>query len=41
MTDLEQRLSVTILDEETGRLRTIADLRALLGRLHPSGTDAT
>ncbi|MFF0752943.1 acyl carrier protein [Streptomyces sp. NPDC004267] len=40
-TDLEQRLSVTIPDEETGRLRTIADLRALLNRLVTSGTDAT
>ncbi|MEU7020369.1 acyl carrier protein [Streptomyces sp. NPDC046203] len=35
----EQRLSVTIPDEETGRPRTIADLRGLLARLVPSGTD--
>lgn len=33
VTNLEQRLSVTIPDEETGRLRTLADLRALLARL--------
>ncbi|MEJ8641066.1 acyl carrier protein [Streptomyces sp. MS1.HAVA.3] len=39
VTDLEGRLSIVIPDEETGRLRTIADLRALLARLAPSGTD--
>ncbi|MFD9517872.1 acyl carrier protein [Streptomyces sp. NPDC059979] len=39
VTDLEGRLSIVIPDEETGRLRTIADLRVLLARLVPSGTD--
>ncbi|MFD5511710.1 hypothetical protein ACFWIB_28630 [Streptomyces sp. NPDC127051] len=41
VTDLEERLSVVIPDEETGRLHTVADLRALLARLAPSGTDAS
>ncbi|MFI5831447.1 phosphopantetheine-binding protein [Streptomyces sp. NPDC051578] len=36
---LESRLSVIIPDEETGRLRTIADLRSLLARLAPDETD--
>lgn len=39
VTGLEQRLSVVIPGEETGCLRTVANLRALLGRLVPSGTD--
>ncbi|WP_327415998.1 acyl carrier protein [Streptomyces sp. NBC_01233] len=39
VTDLEQRLTVVIPDEETGRLRTVAGLRALLARLVPSGMD--
>ncbi|WP_073921123.1 acyl carrier protein [Streptomyces sp. CB00455] len=41
VTDLEKRLSVVIPDEETGRLHTVADLRALLARLAPNGTDAS
>ncbi|MFG2877450.1 acyl carrier protein [Streptomyces sp. NPDC048337] len=40
VTDLEQRLTVVIPDEETGRLRTVTDVRALLGRLVPNGMDA-
>lgn len=40
VSDLEKRLSVVIPDEETGRLRTVGDLRELLGRLAPSGTDS-
>ncbi|MFI6684732.1 phosphopantetheine-binding protein [Streptomyces sp. NPDC050485] len=42
VTILEQRLTLTIPDEETGRLQTVADVRALLARLIPSsGTDPT
>ncbi|WP_406187895.1 hypothetical protein [Streptomyces sp. NBC_01006] len=42
VTDLAERLSVVIPDEETGRLHTVADLRALLARPSaPSGTDAS
>ncbi|MEV6939253.1 acyl carrier protein [Streptomyces sp. NPDC051132] len=40
VTDLEARLSVVIPDEETGRLRTTGDLRALLARLTHTRTDA-
>lgn len=40
VTDLEQHLSIVIPDEDTGRLQTVADLRALLARLAPNGTDA-
>lgn len=40
VTDLEQRLTVVIPDEDTGRLKTVADLRALLARLVPNGMDA-
>ncbi|KDN85671.1 acyl carrier protein [Kitasatospora cheerisanensis] len=37
---LEQQLTVTVPDEEVGRLATVADLRDLLARLgHPTGTD--
>ncbi|WP_374772197.1 hypothetical protein OG756_02780 [Streptomyces sp. NBC_01310] len=39
LTDPEGRLSIVIQDEVTGRPHTIADLRALLARLVPSGTD--
>ncbi|ATW52238.1 acyl carrier protein [Streptomyces xantholiticus] len=39
VTDLEQRLTVVIPDEDTGRLKTVAQLRALLARLVPSGMD--
>ncbi|MGW7464039.1 acyl carrier protein [Streptomyces xantholiticus] len=39
VTDLEQRLTVVIPDEDTGRLKTVARLRALLARLVPSGMD--
>ncbi|MFE4875050.1 acyl carrier protein [Streptomyces sp. NPDC056682] len=42
VTTLAQRLHITIPDEETGRLQTIADLRRLLARLTlDSGTDPT
>ncbi|MEV7416476.1 enoyl-[acyl-carrier-protein] reductase FabV [Streptomyces sp. NPDC089919] len=39
VTILEGRLAITIPDEETGRLDTIADLRRLLDRLAPTGTE--
>ncbi|GGW73716.1 acyl carrier protein [Streptomyces xantholiticus] len=39
VTDLEQRLTVVIPDEDTGRLKAVADLRTLLARLVPSGMD--
>ncbi|MFE9559312.1 acyl carrier protein [Streptomyces sp. NPDC006692] len=39
---LEQRLAVTIPEEETGRLQTVGDMRSLFTRLTPSsGTDPT
>lgn len=41
VTDLEQRLTVVIPDEDTGRLKTVTDVRALLARLVPNGMDAS
>ncbi|MEV8529367.1 acyl carrier protein [Streptomyces sp. NPDC052000] len=35
VTILERRLTLTIPDEETGRLQTVADVRAFLARLTP------
>ncbi|MFD7262412.1 acyl carrier protein [Streptomyces sp. NPDC059874] len=40
VTDLERRLTVVIPDEDTGRLKTVTDVRALLARLVPNGMDA-
>ncbi|MEV6682209.1 acyl carrier protein [Streptomyces erythrochromogenes] len=40
VTDLEQRLTIVIPDEDTGRLKTVADTRALLARLVPNEMDA-
>ncbi|MBT2479870.1 acyl carrier protein [Streptomyces sp. ISL-94] len=40
VTDLEQRLTIVIPDEETGRLKTVTDVRTLLARLVPNGMDA-
>ncbi|MFI6004444.1 hypothetical protein ACIA98_29220 [Streptomyces sp. NPDC051366] len=40
VTDLEQRLTVVIPGEDTGRLKTVMDVRALLARLVPNGMDA-
>ncbi|WP_369776681.1 hypothetical protein [Streptomyces sp. R33] len=39
VTGLEGRLPVVIPDEETGRAHAVAEQRALLARLAPSGTD--
>lgn len=39
ITHLEQALTIVIPDEETGRLKTISHLRALLERLVPNEMD--